>query len=691
MELEPLHELILDFIAKTNLPIFLTGKAGTGKTTFLRHIRQVTEKNLAVVAPTAVAAINAGGVTIHSFFQMPFGPIPPPTASSIEFSAKSFGSDKTKLIKCLDLLIIDEISMVRADTMDYIDRVLRFVKGSSRPFGGIQLLMIGDLYQLPPVFQNEWHLLSRFYKGPYFFDSQIFQQTMLLTFELTKVHRQSDPTFIEILNQVRNGKISDAQLSELNAHYQPTIEGQDLNDHVTLTTHNPLVKLINEQRLEALPGSTATFKAKIAGDFPQEAYPTEEQLILKTGAMVMFIKNDSSGEKKFYNGRTAKVEQINGENITVSFLDDGSTFDVTTETWENTKYALSETDQKVTQSSAGSFSQYPLRLAWAITIHKSQGLTFDKAVVDAGAAFAHGQTYVALSRCRTLDGLILKQKIEANNIITDPAVVKFMEQVQTSAPDQQLLETTTAAMESQYLIDCFDFAPTLQAYHQLEMVLIELFPNNLVNNEKLAATTAILEKKINEIAQRFVTKELNNAAIDLEINNRIKKAASYFLPHLTKVHGDLLELHQTAEGTPYHPDYFPLLNQTIELLETKVETFKLLAETVDVAKVNSLIKNKAANYKAIDGWKKKTPEIVVENPILYAQLLEWRKKTAAQKKVLDYHIISDLVLADISAKLPKTLIALSKVKSVGEGKASAYGEPIIGLIKSYLGESDLFG
>ena len=334
MKLDSLHELIIECIEKTNKPIFLTGKAGTGKTTFLRYIRSITKKSLAVVAPTAVAAINAGGVTIHSFFQIPFGPIPPMLLSNAfeEFSGKNFGIEKAKLIKCLDLLIIDEISMVRADTIDYIDRVLRFIKGNSRPFGGVQLLMIGDLYQLPPVFQNDWHLLAKFYKGPYFFDSLVFSEHPLLTFELTTVHRQSDPTFIEILNEIRNGSISETLLGKLNEQYT---ENLDLANHVTLTTHNPLVKKINEERLNQLTGESHCFIAKVSGDFPKEAFPTEKELVLKVGAMVMFIKNDSSGNKQFYNGRTAKVENISGETIILTFLDDGTTFEAKQESWDN--------------------------------------------------------------------------------------------------------------------------------------------------------------------------------------------------------------------------------------------------------------------------------------------------------------------------------------------------------------------
>jgi hypothetical protein len=696
MTLDSLHELIINFIEKTNKPIFMTGKAGTGKTTFLRYIRANTKKNLAVVAPTAVAAINAGGVTIHSFFQVPFGPIlPSPLANAFsEFSGKSFGPEKSKIIKCLELLIIDEISMVRADTLDYMDRALRFVKGSSLPFGGVQILMIGDLFQLPPVFQNDWHLLGKYYKGPYFFHSLVFGQFPLLTFELTKVHRQSDPTFIEILNEIRNGSISDALLENLNQHYKEDIKPEELADHVTLTTHNPLVKQLNEQRLEQLPATAHKFVAKITGDFPKEAYPTEEELVLKEGAMVMFIKNDSSGKKQFYNGRTAKIQSINGEQINLTFLDDGSTFQANQEIWENNKYALSESEQKVTQTSAGSFMQFPLRLAWAITIHKSQGLTFDKAVIDVGAAFAHGQAYVALSRCRNLEGLLLKEKVNSKQIITDPAVIAFMKQAQETLPNQQTLNDAILEIELETLTQSFDFYPTTAAWLYIKEIIIELMPNETLINEKLNAIQQLLEKKIHAVSKLFIQKELNldvKAAILPAINNRLVKASAYFLPNLIHLHEEITNLHQLLNGAPFHSAYFPTLNQLIEQLESKIDVFKLLPSLKNIVEIDKVISKKATSYKPIDSWKQKQAdtEILIEHPILYAQLLEWRKQTAEDKKMLGYHMISDQAINDIAAKLPKTLTQLAKIKNVGEGKATAYGEAILKLIRQYRGEGEL--
>ncbi|MEJ5995661.1 HRDC domain-containing protein [Pedobacter sp. Du54] len=695
MKLDSLHHLIIDCIEKTNKPIFLTGKAGTGKTTFLHYIRSTTKKNLAVVAPTAVAAINAGGLTIHSFFQVPFGPILPvsPTHAFIEFSGKSFGTEKAKLIKCLDLLIIDEISMVRADVIDYIDRVLRFVKGSSRPFGGVQLLMIGDLYQLPPVFQNDWHLLAKFYKGPYFFDSLIFREYPLLTFELTTVHRQSDPIFIELLNEIRNGAISEPLLSKLNEQYK---NAQDLADYVTLTTHNPLVKKINEERLAQLGGESHTFKAKVTDDFPKEAYPTDEELILKVGAMVMFIKNDSSGKQQFYNGRTAKVVSISGNSIKVTFNDDGTAFEALLETWDNTKYTLSETDQKIIQTSAGSFTQFPLRLAWAITIHKSQGLTFDKAVIDVGAAFAHGQTYVALSRCRNLEGMILKEKVDVKNIITDPSVTNFMKKAQQQVPSQKTIAHSLANKEIESLIECFEFTSIRAAWAHLQVIIIQLFPNEKLIIEIVAATQDLLNIKIDAIAQQFIRKELkpiNETTLLKSMNNRLGKASGYFVPQLITLKENILNLHQLCINSPFEPDYFPTLNFLLEQVEAKIAVFNRLPTLENTNQIQAILKNIATSYKQVDSWKVKPikEEMVIENPILYAKLIKWRQQTAENKKVLSYHILSDMAIADISARLPRSLSQLAKIKNIGDGKTMQHGDEILKLIRAYLGEGDLFG
>jgi len=700
MKLDSLHQLIIDFIEQTNRPIFMTGRAGTGKTTFLHYIKTTTKKNLAVVAPTAVAAINAGGVTIHSLFQVPFGPTLPASSENASFeniSKTNFSLEKIKLIKCLDLLVIDEISMVRADTMDYIDSVLRFIKGNTRPFGGIQLLMIGDLFQLPPVYQNDWHLLKKFYNGPYFFDSLAFKKQPMLTFELTKVHRQKDPIFIEILNCVRNGSISEQLLNQLNQHYKPLPKNDEIADYVTLTTHNPLVKQINEDRLSELSGKAYHFKAEIIGDFAKEAYPTEEELLLKENALVMFIRNDTSGKKQFYNGRTAKITSISGDVIKVIFLDDHTAYELSRETWDNTKYSLSDADQKVVESSAGAFSQFPIRLAWAITIHKSQGLTFEKAIIDVGAAFAHGQAYVALSRCRSLEGLILKEKVKINNLITDPMVNNFMSKAQSEIPGQELLKNCVSLIELEIIEDIFDFANLSLAWNYFKQILTHDFVLNDKLTENIGKAHQVLEDKIKKVGELFIKQELksiSHAAMweSDRMADRLKKATAYFQPKVKELHESILSIHLLLSNSPFHSSYFPLLNQLLDQIQTKTDLFNVLPLAKNAREIVATIKNTAATFTAIDSWEKieNPKEIKIENPALHAQLINWRIQKAEQKKAADYHIMSDQAIADISAKLPRSMKNLSMIKNVGEGKTTEFGEEILKIIREHLGENELF-
>lgn len=698
MQLEPFHQLVLSFIERTNRPIFLTGKAGTGKTTFLRYIKANVSKNMAIVAPTAVAAINAGGVTIHSFFQVPFGPQIP--AATAEF--KQVTQEKDRILKCIELLIIDEISMVRADTLDHIDAVLRQCKGSSRPFGGVQLLMIGDLYQLPPVYEKDWPVLQRFYKGPYFFNSLVFKQIDVLTFELTQVYRQKDPVFVNILNHIRDGYADHAMLEQLNAHYDPDLDTNWLKDHVTLSTHNKLVDEINQHRLKDLPGEAYTFKATITGDMPKEGYPTEDELVLKTGAQVMFIKNDSSGKKQYYNGRTGRIIALSPTNIRLAFLDDGSEFDVVRETWTNVKYALGETEQKVNEQNNGSFVQYPLRLAWAITVHKSQGLTFDKAIIDVDAAFAFGQTYVALSRCRSLDGMILKAPVKPENIRTDPAIIEFMHKAAMAPPDEQLLKRTIWDIEMEILTDIFNFSVLTTSWAPFCHLLLANEPADSTLKDHVNKATELVQKDIKAVGDRFIRKELSalDPNHDIWTNkpliDRLKNAAAYFAPKLTALTSAVNSFYTVKKASDLPVEFYESLNHVLINLKTKISAFVTLPDAVSAKAIVTSIQEAGLSYRPVQKiWDTKkaanAEKKEILHPELYQQLTDWRIKASKDRKILEYALVSDNTLADITAKLPRTLQDLAAIKGISTVKAKDIGNDILKLIRNYLGESDLFG
>ncbi len=419
-----IFQLAESLVNESNRSIFLTGKAGIrGKTTFLKHIRQNCVKQIAVTAPTGVAAINAGGATIHSFFQLPLSPFIPEAKGFMQsneaVNKHSFlgrmrlNNEKRKILQQLELLIIDEISMVRCDTLDAIDTVLKhFRYRNSEPFGGVQVLFIGDMFQLPPIIPDEeWNLLSQFYKSAYFFDSQVIQQFPPVHIEFQKIYRQRDEEFIHLLNEVRHNNLSDKGMQLLNSRYDPWFELSSSDNYIFLTTHNYKSDSTNAAELSKLKQKTFSFKAEVTGEFYERSYPADALLELKVGAQVMFIKNDKGKVKRYFYGKIGVVEKIEDDAIFVQCKNEEDVIEVHKEIWENIRYSIDKQTQQLDEEVVGRFVQYPLRLAWAITIHKSQGLTFDKVVIDAGRAFAPGQVYVALSRCTSLSGIVLKSQV----------------------------------------------------------------------------------------------------------------------------------------------------------------------------------------------------------------------------------------------------------------------------------------
>jgi hypothetical protein len=600
-----------------------------------------------VVAPTGVAAINAGGMTLHSFFQLPFGPLLPNSAEQME---TFFSQDKRDLMQALELLIIDEISMVRPDVLDRIDLLLRRIKGSEYLFGGVQLVLIGDLSQLSPIIrEDEWSLLRNYYSTPYFFSSSALARAGFVRIELQEVFRQTDPEFVDILNQVREQNISDHALHKLNKSYSATLE--EAKDHIVLTTHNRIVQEINNSRLKDLQGELTEFKATIRGEFPADAHPTEINLQLKVGAQVMFIKNDNSPEKLYFNGKIGQVVRMTPDTVFVKCGNEQQEISVQAQEWSNIKYQL-ENDQ-IGESMAGSFAQIPLKLAWAITIHKSQGLTFDKAIIDVSEAFAPGQTYVALSRCRSLDGLILRKPVTRANIIADPYVKKFDEHALALTPDANTLKSDEERYRQFLLQELFSFT---EVGHAMKM-------SSIINSS--------LEHDVLEIATK------TKALLGGYTNDRIKKAAAYFDEKLRNAVG-LIEpqLRANADGSKTQAQK---ADKLMDELIKKADSMAHFSQHTFSAEAY-------LSFKRLDRQCFKTfSKVLSAHPHeeLVNELFGWRKEKAVADKVIPSMIFSDQTINMIGQKLPVSLKSFAAVKGVGPQKAAQFGAEVLTLIRNY--------
>lgn len=681
-------EMLNRFVQNTDVHIFLTGKAGTGKTTFLRNLAANTYKRMVIVAPTGVAAINAGGVTIHSFFQLPFGPIVP-DGQSLSLVSNKISKTKLKIMRSLDLLVIDEISMVRADLLDAVDAVLRKVRRSSDAFGGVQLLMIGDIQQLAPVArQNEWELLQPYYKSVYFFDSHVLRNNPYICVELNHIYRQNDEDFIGILNQVRNNKLDKKNADLLNQRFIPDFNPKDKDGYITLTTHNSQADEINEQKLKEIKSKTLTFEAEINGIFPENAYPTKEVLELKVGAQVMFVKNDPSPAKEYYNGRIGKIISYNkDEGLVVQC--DNDIINVTPVQWQNFEYTLNEKTNEIEEKEIGSFTQIPLRTAWAITIHKSQGLTFDKVILNAEMAFTHGQVYVALSRCTSLKGLVLKSKIQNNVLFNDNTINAFVDRIPSLEPDKERLAREEYKFVHHTIIDLFSFAELETQMNKLTKVLREndnIFDKDAVN--QVTEKRKLFREEIIDVATRFarqVDSIFANPNADFDfLQERIKKASAYFFEKLNALE-DIGDLINETDNKAVNLSAKTALDAIREILFVKTACLNLTTNGFDVERFLELKNKKTVEAENLSSSKLKTKSLDNKDKSLMNALMRWREEKAEEFDKLENQILPKTVLLRIVEKKPVSIKELKDISKLGVARIRSFGADIINIVLEHQG------
>lgn len=704
-------QLAKDFVQYTSRSIFLTGKAGTGKTTFLKDLRKISLKRMIVVAPTGVAAINAGGVTIHSFFQLPFHPyipgfyLPENNRTSLPVREDPPGykmsREKINIIRSLDLLVIDEISMVRADTLDAVDSALRRYKNRFLPFGGVQLLMIGDLQQLAPVVRDEdREILCKYYDSCFFFESKALGSIDYVTIELKHVFRQTDKIFIDLLNKVRDNNIDQETLTQLNKRYIPDFDPDSGGGYITLTTHNNQAQAINDSKLERLPGKTHSFTAVITDDFPELSYPNSVELVLKTGAQVMFVKNDLSGDKLFFNGKIGKVISFEDDIIIVRCPDDESNIRVEKAEWQNMKYTLNEETKEIDETVIGTFTQHPLKLAWAITIHKSQGLTFDRAVIDAASAFAHGQVYVALSRCRSLDGLVLSSRINSQCFRDNPVVSGFIDNSLRNQPDRNQLDESKKVFQRLLLSELIDFNP-LSNFLNYSIKTINEHKEAILGNphEQLADILSSVRTDLIEVSERFQLQvnSLLTRDPDIESNialqERVKKAAVYFSD---KLEADLKDI---LNGFTFETDNKGVRKSVSEALERVRKEASMKLACLNVARtgfdVGRFLEVRAKSAIELHTVKQRSSGPVedtsgiVSHPVLLRRLREWRNSKAEESDLPHYMILPQRTMVSLVNFLPQSLRALKQIKGMGTKKSEKYGEELLDIIVSYSSEENI--
>ena len=617
-ELQEIAELAAKYVNTTDRHIFLTGKAGTGKTTFLKYIMEHTYKNAVVAAPTGIAAINAGGVTLHSLLQLPFGTFIPENIPFSEsntqvnvpatlFRETKFNSSKRELIKELELLIIDEVSMLRADLLDCIDHTLRYLrKRKHEPFGGLQILFIGDLLQLPPVVKDQdAELLKRYYKSNYFFDARALDEQPPIRVELQKIFRQTDQDFIDLLNRIRNNDQTEEDLYLLNKHYDPSMDSNEMEGYIHLTTHNMKADRYNESRLHNIDGEFTHYQAVVSSDFPENMYPTAPKLTLKEGAQVMFIKNDPSGQGQFFNGKIGMVSRLESDTIWVKD-EDGIEINVETYLWENKRYVLNSGNQEIEEKSMGSFENYPLKLAWAVTVHKSQGLTFEKAILDLSGSFAPGQLYVALSRLTSMNGLVLSSPIPESPPEIDASLKEFVGSFQNSEDLERRLHEDQRGFLHNFAKHAFDFEPLLKelGYHQRSFDKEE---NRSLKQKHLPWTRQLISdthplKDIGDTFVRQVSQLVKEDDFLASLMDRLDKAQSYFEPLISTLAGRVQTQYKSMKGVKNVKTYIKELTELESLYRKQnkqiLKLTMLVRQSVDKKELTKQDLRETDVYKA---------------------------------------------------------------------------------------------
>ncbi|MDD5996871.1 MAG: AAA family ATPase [Bacteroidales bacterium] len=690
IEINKEMQLAKKLIETTNENVFLTGNAGTGKTTFLNLLRTQTAKRMVVLAPTGVAAINAKGQTIHSFFQLPFTPFLP----EYKKEKGQIKKDKINIFRTIDLLVIDEISMVRADLLDAIDDRLReYRKQKYSPFGGVQCLFIGDLQQLPPVVRDEdWALMQKHYSTPFFFSSKALQESSYVTIELKKIYRQADEKFISILNEVRNNHLSMESLNELNKHYLPEYEPKE--GEIFLTTHNKIADAFNEKKLNELEEESNIYNAIIKDRFPESMYPVDESLELKIGAQVMFTRNNR--EANYYNGKIGTIIDLSEHKITIKCKEDAFPIVAERETWENTEIKIDKESKDQYEEVVGSFSQFPLRLAWAITIHKSQGLTFDRAIIDAIASFSHGQVYVALSRCKSLDGMVLKSPIKLESIITDLNVTRYMQYEGERAAN---IEEALPQLQKRYMIvllnEMFDFTDIHQIFGRVFNMaqtgnpLHNLMPKlcDLVSAEYKSLTSEIVD-----VANKFrnqytaLVDAASNIYTDEHLQQRIKAAVGYFLGKLADIDIDIynedIELDNRSVEDAYNA-------QTAEFVKlVRIKTALLSAFKEQPFTTTSFLEARAKATLDIEMGKlertKADMTVAGVDPVLQHRLTIWRSDKADGGPLA--YVMSMKTLQEIAARLPKSTEDMKTIPGLGTKRITKYGDEIVKIVRQFIAD-----